>query len=110
MVDGNQIRNSKGQQNQEGKRVSKTEGTKKEDILCLYYRNCREGNDCPYYHPESNREAKNGGKEMQEILHFLQKEMESLKTMNINLTREVKEIRKETSTVKLGGVSQDRTH
>ena len=47
---------------------------------------------------------------MQEILHFLQKEMESLKTMNINLTREVKEIRKETSTVKLGGVSQDRTH
>ena len=53
---------------------------------------------------------KNGGKEMQEILHFLQKDMESLKTMNINLTREVKEIRKETSTVKLDGASQDRKH
>ena len=96
--------------NQEQKRGKKKEDTKKKDILCLYYRNCREGDNCQYYHPVSEREAKKGGKEMQEALHFLQKEMKNLRTMNINLTREVKEIRKETNRVRQGGVSQGRTH
>ena len=104
---GRQQRPDSQEEENKGK---KEEDSKKKDILCRFYRNCKEGDKCAYYYPESKKEAKNGGKEMQEVLHFLQKEMESLKTMNINLTREVKEIRKETSRVRQGGGSQGRTH
>ena len=65
----------------------------KKDITCRFYLNCRDGNQCPYYHPKSEKGAKNGVEEMQGVLHFLQKEMKNLKLSNISLMKEIREIK-----------------
>ena len=105
-----QLMDSEQQHRNKPDKNNNKEKTPRKDILCRYYRNCREGGNCPYFHPKRENVAKNGEKEMQGVLHFLQKEMQNLKTMNINLRKEVKEIKKQTNRGRRDGESQERMH
>ena len=54
----------------------------KRDIQCRYYKNCREGKNCLYWHPDgkiNKNLSKNGEVEMQDTLHFLMNEIKELR-------------------------------
>ena len=63
----------------------------KKEILCRFLRNCREGRNCKYFHPETsksqNGNQKNWQKEMYMNIHFLTQQMkkvtEDLESMKI---------------------------
>ena len=60
----------------------KQEISTKKDIRCRFYKNCREGKNCLYWHPDEKTNknlSKNGEKEMQETLHFLMNEIKELR-------------------------------
>ena len=67
--------------NESGSLIRK--GTSKKDILCKFYKNCREGKQCEYFHPISKKnsideESKNWGKEMYKNVHFLTKQLKKI--------------------------------
>ena len=51
----------------------------KKNIKCKFVKNCRNGEDCEYLHPNEKspkeKSSKNGRREMQDVLHFLRNEM-----------------------------------
>ena len=51
----------------------------KKDTLCSFYKNCRNGDRCEYFHPSHGKKGGNGSKNYQEEMykevHFLKKQM-----------------------------------
>ena len=60
--------------------------TSKKEILCKFYRNCKDGEDCKFRHPSSEKKngnvTKNWQEEMYKDVHFLKNQMmEMMKEM-----------------------------
>ena len=67
--------------------------TSKKEVICKFYKNCREGESCEYYHPEvqKERKSKNGESEMQEtLLHFLMKEIREVREEMKGMTQDLR--------------------
>ena len=81
----------------------------KKEVLCRFYRNCKYKENCPYYHPQVMRKSKNGGEEMQ-TLHFLTKEILNLKASNLNLRKEMNQMKGQRMERTQDGENQGKTH
>ena len=81
----------------------------KKEVLCRFYRNCKYKEDCPYYHPKVMGKSKNGREEMQ-TLHFLTKEILNLKASNLNLRKEMNQMKGRRMARTQDGENQGKTH
>ena len=82
----------------------------KKDIQCKFLRNCREGNDCEYYHPPTSKKTlnhrrtpKNEEKEMYANVHFLTKQMKKMQ-------KDIEEMKKKQDKKEHEGESRAEMH